>query len=220
MDVRRRGVVLSILLSCALVVSVPAVGQLSARLVEGPQPVGVSVRIDEFAFEGNALTSLRLTVANESANLLTIDTARSSFVSPDGEVRPLMAFLGSDFRAILLPGESTSGVLDALGVVQVGDEFRLGIVWTLGALVEAGAWTWRIVDASVPQVAALPDSAAGAETPSGADATAGSDAPDAGVSADVDGNGDYVLGLAGLALGLVLVALLGWGLWSLGSLLW
>jgi hypothetical protein len=84
----------------------------------------------------------------------------------------------------------------------------LFLAWTLGAVVGIGTWTWDIAEAAAP---APQPTVAPAPTPAAVSATQPT------VSADT--SSDYVIGLVGVALGLVLLALLGWGLWSLVSVL-
>jgi hypothetical protein len=138
---------------------------------------------------------------------LAIDVSRSALLLPDGTAYPLSAFVKSDFGATLLPGNSASGTIGVSAPVQSGDRLKLFLAWTLGAVVGSGTWTWEIAEAAAP---------APQPTVAPAPAHAAASATQPPVSADT--SSDYVIGLVGVALGLVLLALLGWGLWSLGSL--
>jgi hypothetical protein len=90
--------------------------------------------------------------------------------------------------------------------VQSGDRLKVFLAWTLGAVVGSGTWAWEIAEGAAPAPkptdAPAPTSAAASATPTTVSESTGS---------------DYVIGLVGVAVGLVLLALLGWGLWSLVS---
>jgi hypothetical protein len=70
-------------------------------------------------------------------------------------------------------------------------------------VVDTATWTWEIADTAPtgPEPNAAPAASSEPTVSEGA-------------------GGDSVVGVIGLALGVLLVALLGWGLWSLVSLLW
>jgi hypothetical protein len=190
-------------LSSVLLLSELVIGELTARLVVDPKPAGLHVNADYVTFDGSVLGTIDLTVENASTNLLTIDATRSTFTTPDGEARQLSTVVGSDFTMALLPGESASGAISAHVAVQSGDQLKLSLVWTLGAVVGTATWTWEIADAAPtgPQPNAVPAASSEPTVSEGA-------------------GGVNVVGVIGLALGVLLVALLGWGLWSLVSLLW
>jgi hypothetical protein len=192
-----------------------ATAELVVRLVEDPKPAGLYVSVDNFTFEGNVLATMRLTVGNDSTNLLTIDAGRSSFITPAGEALPLSVIVGSDFATTLLPGEDTSDTIDVLATLQSGDQLKVALVWTLGALVGSATWVWETADAAAETPAQQLTVAPGrASQPTAAPAAASQPA------AAEDAGGDFLVGVVGLALGLALLGLLVWGLWSLGSLLW
>jgi hypothetical protein len=183
-------------------------GEFATRLVEVPQSSGLYANVDSMAFDGNVLSTIGLSVRNDSTNLLALDVARSALLLPDGKAYPLVAFAKSDFGATLLPGNSASGTIGVSAPVQSGDRLELFLAWTLGAVVGSGTWTWEIAEAAAP---ASGPTAAPATTPAVVSATQ---------TTTPEGTGsDYVIGLVGLALGLVLLALLGWGVWSLVSAL-
>jgi hypothetical protein len=158
---------------------------------------------------------MRLFVGNDSTNVLTIDAARSSFIPPAGEPLPLSAIVGREFAITLLPGENTSDTIDVLVTLQSGDQLKIALVWTLGAVVGSGTWVWETADAAAdvpaqqlavePGRTSQPTAAPAAASPPAAAENAGS---------------DFLVGVVGLALGVALLGLLVWGLWSLGSLLW
>jgi len=183
------------------------VGEPTARLVESPEPSALYVNIDSVTVDGNTLSTIGLSVRNDSTNLLAIDVSRSALLLPDGTAYPLSAFVKSDLGATLLPGNSASGTIGVSAPVQSGDRLKLFLAWTLGAVVGSGTWTWEIAEAAAP---APQPTVAPAPTPAAASAT------QPPVSEGTS-NSDYVIGLVGVALGLVLLALLGWGLWSLVS---
>jgi hypothetical protein len=182
-------------------------GQLTARLVESPQSTALVVSLDSVTVDQNALSTISLSVRNESTNLLTLDGLRSSIVIPDGSAYPLSAFTQSNLGAAILPGGSASGTFGVLAPLQAGDRLKLPLSWTLGAVVGSGTWTWEIAEAVAP---ASELATAAGTTPAPAAATP--------VQTIAEGTGsDYTIGLVGLGVGLVLLALLGWGLWSLVS---
>jgi hypothetical protein len=182
------------------------VGELTARLVESPESSGLRVSVDSVAVDGNGLSTIGLSVRNDSTNVLGLDITRSALLLADGTAYPLAAFAKSDLATALMPGNSASGTLGVSAPVQSGDRLKLLLAWTLGAVVGSGTWTWEIAEAAAP---APQPTAAPAPTPAAASAT------QPPVSADT--SSDYIIGLVGVALGLVLLALLGWGLWSLVS---
>jgi len=202
-----RCLVIAFALLLVLFSSLALMGELTARLVESPEPSALYVNIDSVTVGGNTLSTIGLSVRNDSTNLLALDVARSALLLPDGTSYPLAAFAKSDFGATLLPGNLASGTIGVSVPVQSGDRLELFLAWTLGAVVGSGTWTWEIAEAAAP---APQPTVAPAPTPAAASAT------QPPVSADT--SSDYVIGLVGVALGLVLLALLGWGLWSLGSL--
>lgn len=185
------------------------VGEPTARLVESPEPSALYVNMDSVTVDRDTLSTIGVSVRNDSTNLLAIDVSRSALLLPDGTAYPLSAFVKSDFGVALLPGNSASGTIAVSAPVQSGDRLKLFLAWTLGAVVGSGTWTWEIAEAaaSAPQPAVAP-----APTPVAASAT------QPPVSEGTSSS-DYVIGLVGVALGLVLLALLGWGLWSLVSAL-
>jgi hypothetical protein len=192
-----------------------ATAELVVRLVEDPKPTGLYVSADNFTFEGNVLTTMRLTVGNDSTNLLTIDATRSSFTTPVGEAVPLSVIVGRDFATTLLPGENTSDAIDVLATLQSGDQLKVALVWTLGALVGSATWVWETSDAAAETPAQQLTVAPGGDSQPTATPAAASQPATA-----EDAGGDFLVGVVGLALGLALLGLLVWGLWSLGSLLW
>jgi hypothetical protein len=203
-----RCLVIAFALLLVLFSSLALMGELTARLVESPEPSALYVNLDSVTVDGSALSTIGLSVRNDSTNLLAIDVSRSALLLPDGTAYPLSAFVKSDFGATLLPGNSASGTIGVAAPVRSGDRVKLFLAWTLGALVGSGTWAWEVAEAaaSAPQPAVAP-----APTPAAASATQ----PPVSEST----SSDYVIGLVGVALGLVLLALLGWGLWSLVSAL-
>ncbi len=200
--------VIALALVAVLFSSQALVGEATARLVESPTPSALYVNMDSVTVDGDGLSTIGLSVRNDSTNLLALDVARSSLLFPGGNAYPLSAFAQSGFGATLLPGNSASGTIGVSVPLLAGDRVELFLAWTLGAVVGSGTWTWEIAEAAAP---ASGPTAAPATTPA---------AISAAQTAPPEGTGnDYVTGLVGLALGLVLLALLGWGLWSLVSAL-
>jgi hypothetical protein len=191
--------VLSVVLFAAMVNAAPVV-----RLVGDPKLAGLHVAASDLIWEGNVLTSMRLAVANDSTNVLTIDPARSFIVSTDGEPQPLAALVRADFAKPLLPGEETSDEIDLLDAFQHGDRFKVSLVWTLGAIVDAAVWVWEVTDV------------AGEASPQKTPPTPGEISPATASSSAADGaSGNVFLGVVAIVLGVALVGLLVWGLWSL-----
>jgi hypothetical protein len=202
-----RCLVIAFALLLVLFSSLALMAELTARLVESPESSALYVNLDSVTVDGNALSTISLSVRNDSTNLLAIDVSRSALLLPDGTAYPLSAFLKSDFGATLMPGNSASGTIGVSAPVQSGNRLDLFLAWTLGAVVGTGTWTWEIAEAAAP---APEPPVAPAPTPAAASATQ--------PTVPADTSSDYVIGLVGVALGLVLLVLLGWGLWSLGSL--
>jgi hypothetical protein len=214
-SVRKRSVcslAISLALFSLLLLPHAAAGQLTARLVTDPKTVGLHVTIDSVTFSGDSLASIDLILANDSSNLLTLDAARSSFIGPDGDARQLVSVIDSGFAPTLLPGTATACTLRAPVAVQTGDVVKVFLAWTRGAVSESATWVLEIADAAppVPPTTAVHATPAQPATPSSAPAPA---------PAPQDTSGDSLLGGVALLLGLALVVLLGWGLWTLGSLL-
>jgi hypothetical protein len=205
-------VVLSLLTT--VLFSQALVGQLTARLVESPQLPAPVVSLDSVTVDENALSTIVLSVRNESTNLLTLDGTRSSFVIPDGTAYPLSAFTQSNLGTAILPGGFASGTIGVLFPLQVGHRLKVSLAWTLGALVGSGTWTWEIATAAAPSSEPAAAVSTASPTPSTPAPAATSSAP---TTAHEGGGSDYIIGLAAVALGLVLLALIAWGLWSLGS---
>jgi len=185
-------------------------GQLTTRLVESPQASALHVNLDSVTADESALSTIGLSVRNDSTNLLTLDVARSALLLPDGNAYPLSAFAGGDFGTALLPGGFASGTIGVAAPLQTGSRLELFLAWTLGAVVESGTWMWEVVEAAPASGPAAATTAAPARAPAAAAATQ--------PTAAEDTSSDYVIGVVGLALGVLLVVLLGWGLWSLLSL--
>jgi hypothetical protein len=167
--------------------------------------------VDGFLFEGASLATARLAVRNLSNNLLTIDGARSFLIAGAGEVRSLATLVGGDFSMALLPGKGTADTMDVLAPLAAGDQLKLHLVWTLGAIVSSATWVWDILDSSAIEAAPA------ARTPPTAPAAA---APAAHLSASTaaashDAGDDFIIGLIGVALVLAVLGLVVWGFWSL-----
>jgi hypothetical protein len=185
-------------------------GELTTRLVESPELPALYVTVDSVTVDEDAVSTIGLSVRNDSTNLAAIDGARSSLLIPDGRGYPLSAFSGGGFGGTLMPGNSASGMLRVSVRMQVGDQLELFLAWTLGAAAGSGAWTWKVTEAAAPDAELT-----AAPTPAPEPAATSEIQPPAPESTA----SDYIVGLAGLATGLVLLILLGWGLWSLVSLL-
>jgi hypothetical protein len=203
-----RCLVIAFALLLVLFFSLALMGELPARLVESPESSALYVSLDSVTTDESAVSTISLSVRNDSTNVLALDITRSALLLADGTAYPLAAFAKSDLATALMPGNVASGTLGLSTSLQSGDQLKLFLAWTLGAVVGSGTWTWGIAEAAAaaPQPAAVR-----APTPARASATQ----PTVSESA----SSDYVIGLVGVALGLVLLALLGWGLWSLVSLL-
>lgn len=183
----------------------------TARLIADPKPVGPDIAVSGFVFEGASLATAGLAVRNASTNLLTIDGARSTVIVGAGDARLLGTLLGSGFVTTLLPGAQTSDTIDILAPVELGDQLKLHLVWTLGAIVNSATWVWEIVDPSALAAPVTPQPAPpGATKP----AQPGSPAPDA-TPTPTDAGSDVLLGLLGLLAGLALVGLIALGIWAL-----
>lgn len=188
-----------------------AAAELVARLVTDPRPTGPAVTMSDFVFEGSSLATARFAVKNASTNLLSIDSARSSLTVSDGEARPLGALLGTEFVRSLLPGVQTSDTLDILTPVQVGDQMKLHLVWTLGAIVDSATWVWQIADPSAPPAPVAPPAA----PPTTVKPAPPAPAPTTPTTTEAPVAADSLLGLIALVAGLAIVGLLAWGIWAL-----
>ena len=185
-----------------------ALAELTPRAVVDPKPAGLVVSLGSVAPDAG---TAELTVQNHSTVLLTVDGTRSSFITPDGQIHQLSSGISSDFTTPLLPEGSASGTLGNLGALQSGSRLEVRLVWTLGAVVGSATWVWQMEDAS-----AAPQTSSATSTPTTlAPATAQTGTSPSGPAAGADS--DYVIGLVAVVAGLVVLALLGWGLWSLLS---
>ncbi len=202
-----RSLALGLAVSLALFFSHVVSGELVPRLVVDPKPAGLFVSLDSVASESG---TARLIVTNHSTVLLSVDGARSSFITPDGQVHQLSSRVSNDFTNPLLPGESASGTLGGLGALESGSRLEVRLVWTLGAVVGSATWAWKMEDASTPVAPQTP-----APVPSSTSTPAQAGTSQAGATESA--NSDSLIGLVAIAAGLVILALLGWGLWSLLS---
>ncbi len=130
-----RCLVIAFALLLVLFSSLALMGELTARLVESPESSALYVNLDSVTVDGNALSTISLSVRNDSTNLLAIDVSRSALLLPDGTAYPLSAFLKSDLGATLMPGNSASGTIGVSAPVQSGNRLDLFLAWTLGAVV-------------------------------------------------------------------------------------
>jgi len=193
--------------SLLAVVAMSASAEPVLRSVEDPMPAGLEVSASALVWEGNVLSSMHLVIGNDSTNVLTIDLARSSFVPPDGEPHPLTTYVSADFAATLLPGEGTSDEIDLLEAFEIGDQLKLYLVWTLGADVDSAVWVWGVA-APVAEPAPQKTSAAPAKTAQAPTANPPQPAADGGAVSD------FLIGLAVVAVGLVVLGVLVWILWA------
>jgi hypothetical protein len=200
-----RPLIVGVVALVAVSLSQLAWAELAPRLITDPKPAGLLVSLDTPQSESG---SLQLTVKNHSTVLLIVDGTRSSFTTPDGQLHQLSAGISGDFTAPLLPGGAVSGVLSGLGALQAGNQLKVRLVWTLGAVVGSATWVWEMEGApattpETPSQAASPPTQGNAEVSQ--PATTGS------------AGSDYLIGLTAIVAGLVLLVVLGWGLWSLLS---
>jgi hypothetical protein len=207
-----RRLVIALALLAVVFSSQALMAELTTRLVESPAPSAPQVNVDGTVFDGYVLSTVGLSVRNNSTNLLALDVARSALLLSDGKSYPLAAFAKSDFGATLLPGNLASGTIGVSVPVQTGDRLELFLAWTLGATVGSGTWMWEVVEAAPASGPAAATTAAPARAPAATAAAATQPTAAEGTSSD------YVIGVVGLALGVLLLVLLGWGLWSLLSL--
>lgn len=205
----------AVCLGMVLVFSLGVAAEFVVRPVEAPTPVGVALTAGAFAWEGSALKSFTLSIANESTNLVTLDVARSTFTAPGAEPRALASVGAAGFSTTIFPGQTLSGAIDVLAPLASGDRFTLTLVWTRGADADSATWRWEVVEPTPavspaieptpqpePQPTVLP-------LPTTTDA-----APDA--PAPTEGS-DFTLGLIAIASVVALLALVVWALWSFGG---
>ena len=204
-NLHARPLALGLVVLLTLLLSQVVLAELAPRAVADPKPAGLVVSLDSVAPDAG---TAQLTVKNHSTVLLAVDGTRSSFITPDGQIHQLSSSLSKDFTAPLLPGESASGTLGNLGALQNGSQLKVRLVWTLGAVVGSATWVWQMEDASTADLVETP-----APTPAPVPTPAGTSQSSSTESA----NSDYVIGLIAVVAGLVVLALLGWGLWSLLS---
>ncbi len=213
---RRRwlhGLAVPLALASILLAFPAAAGELTARLVADPNPVGLHVTADSVTFEGDSLVAIELTMGNYSANLLAIDAARSSFVGPDGDARQLSSVVDKGFTPNLLPGGATPCTIRAPVSVKKGDVLKVLLNYTLGAAFGSATWVWEVVEVA-PSVQRTATADAGLAKPSTTPTPASLPASTGSAS------GDAFVGAIALVVSLAALALVGWGLWTLGSLLW
>ncbi len=205
----------AVCLGFAFLLSLGAAAEPVIRPVDVPTPTGVALTADAFAWEGGALTSFTLSIANESTNLVTLDTARSTFTAPGAEPRALASVGAAGFAATIFPGQTLSGTVDVLAPLASGDRFTLTLVWTRGADADSATWRWEVVDltpAAQPATEPVPQpqpQPAVVTVPTTVEASPETPAPTAG--------SDFVLGLIGIAAVVALLALVAWALWSFGG---
>jgi len=141
---KRRLCGITLALVSVLLFSQLALGMFSMRLVQDPEPTGVYVSATDMAFVQDSLRSFVLYVKNTSTGVVTLDTARSSFITPDGNVNQLSRLVDGAFATTLPAGGATSNVLASTVRVQSGYQIRLFLAWTLDGTANSATWIWEI----------------------------------------------------------------------------